>query len=257
MRILVLLFVALYTTLTMAADQVSTPSPEAQPATQSAAPASPSTTATEAPKQESIGQVIWTKGQVSASLPNQTKRMLSRKAAVYREDTVESDKSSTAQINLTDGTLLAIAENTKIQIEKYNYDKKEPSKDSYVANLAKGGLRTITGEIGKNNPEETKTKTPVATLTTLGTDYSVIVKGNKDTLISVRVGKIIAKNQKGQVIELGKFDQRFAMISAANQNIAILKSMPADFDKLNATKFENKNLYKSSGSVGGGFCVGK
>lgn len=249
MRMLVFLFFSLYSMLSVAADQVP-----ASASTSSTAPAS-----AEAPKLESIGQVIWTKGQVSASLPNQTKRMLSRKAEIYKEDTVESDKSSTAQINLTDGTLLAIAENTKIQIEKYNYDKKEPSKDSYVANLAKGGLRTITGEIGKNNPEETKTKTPVATLTTLGTDYSIIVKGNKDTLISVRLGKVIARNQKGQVIELGKFDQRFAMISAANQNIAILKSMPADFDKLNATKFENKNLYKSSGAVGsgGGFCVGK
>ncbi len=248
MRMLVFLFFALYSMLSVAADQVA--SPASPPSTLPAADAS---------KQEGIGQVIWAKGQVSAFLPNQEKRSLSRKAVIYKEDTVESDKSSTAQINLTDGTLLAIAENTKIQIEKYNYDKKEPSKDSYVTNLAKGGLRTITGEIGKNKPDQTQTKTPVATLTTLGTDYSVIVKSNNDTLISVKVGKVIARNQKGQVIELGKFDQRFAMISAANQSIAILKSMPADFDKLNATKFENKDLYKAAPAVGGGggFCVGK
>lgn len=257
MRMLVFLFVALYSTLSIAADQVATsPAAPSTPSVTNAPAATPP--ATEAPKAESIGQVIWVKGQVSASLPNQEKRILSRKADVYKEDTVESDKTSTAQINLTDGTLLAITENTKMQIEKYNYDKKDTSKDSYVANLAKGGLRTITGEIGKNNPQGTQTKTPVATLTTLGTDYSVIVKKNNDTLISVKVGKLIAKNQKGQVIELGKFDQRFAMISAANQNIAILKSMPEDFKSLNATKFENTNMSQSPHvGGGGGFCVGK
>jgi len=249
MRMLVFLFVALYSMISIAADQVA------------ASPASPPSTppAANTPKLESIGQVIWAKGQVSATLPNQEKRILSRKAEVYKEDTVESDKTGTAQINLTDGTLLAIAVNTKIQFEKYNYDKKDTSKDNYVTNLAKGGLRTITGEIGKHNPQETQTKTPVATLTTLGTDYSVIVKKNNDTLISVKVGKIIAKNQKGQVIELGRFDQRFAMISAANQNITILKSMPSDFDKLNTTKFETNDLNKGSHMTGGGggFCVGK
>ena len=89
MRILIFLFMALYSILSIAADQVTTPTSSSTPA------------ATAAPKQEAIGQVIWAKGQVSAFLPNQEKRILSRKAEVYKEDTVESDKSSTAQINLT------------------------------------------------------------------------------------------------------------------------------------------------------------
>ncbi len=261
MRLLVVLFVTLYSIVSLAADQVTPSTPAAPKIDQAATPAPvPAPTPAAVPKIETIGQVIWAKGQVSATLPNQQKRTLARKAEIFKEDTIESDKSSTAQISLTDGTLLAITENTKMQLEKYIFDKTNPSNDSYLMDVAKGGLRTITGQIGKNNPAETKTKTPIATLTSLGTDYSVIVKLNKDTLIAVKSGKIQAKNLKGQVINLSQFDQRFAMINAVNQNMAILKSMPADFNTLNTMKFKESEINKSApraGGGGGGFCVGK
>jgi hypothetical protein len=244
------LLISLYSTMSMAANL--------------APPTSAATPATDAPKMVSVGQVIWAKGIVSATLPNQTKRTLARKAEIFKEDTVESDASSTAQINLTDGTLLAITENTKIQLEKYNYDKVDKSKDSYVMSVAKGGLRTITGEIGKNNPSETKTKTPIATLTTLGTDFSVLVKLINDKyqlFAKVKDGEVKATDLQGQTFKLDSVNTPYLTANAGAPMI-VSKKMPMGFEAFETIKIQVPNVKSSStpskagGKGGGGFCVG-
>jgi hypothetical protein len=216
-------------------------------------------------KTVAAGQVIWAKGKVNANLPNQAERPLVRKSEIFREDTVESDVASTAQINLTDGTLFAIAENTKIQLEKYNFNKQTPAEDSYVMNIAKGSLRTITGEIGKNNPKETKTKTPIATLSTLGTEFVLSVNGDK-VAVGVLKGKVSATNLKGQTVQLNARGERYLSISAKDQQMVVLKEMPAELKAINSIKMDetgaiNKSTTttapQKSGGGGGGFCVGK
>ncbi|MDA8562035.1 FecR family protein [Gammaproteobacteria bacterium] len=212
----------------------------------------------EKPEIKTIGQVIWTKGKVDAFLPEKDRRKLSRRGSIYEKDTIESNKNSKAQINFTDGTLLLVSENTKIEIEKYNYNKKDSKQDSYIMSLAKGGLRTVTGEIAKKNPDGYKAKTPIATLSQIGTDYSIINKNNKKMLFAVKKGKILVTNKDGQTFKLGEgFDNKYATVDFATSKIELLNKIPPELKTLESLKFKKINVNKSGvkGRSGGGFCV--
>src|SRR5476649_1542244 len=60
-----------------------------------------------------------------------------------------------------------------VQIDNYAYDAGKPDDDSASFNLVKGGLRSITGLLGKRNKERFALKTPTATIGIRGTTFIV------------------------------------------------------------------------------------
>jgi hypothetical protein len=147
-----------------------------------------------------IGQVVWVKGILKAVQPNASPRVLSRRSPIFEKDTLMTSDKSTGEIVFSDNSLLSLRENTTLQIAEYQYGAgNQPSKDTFTANIVKGGFRTITGAISKNHPEGYETKTPVATIGTLGTLYSVYINGGK-LYAKVDRGGIILTNSKGRVV---------------------------------------------------------
>jgi hypothetical protein len=148
-----------------------------------------------------IGQVVWAKGTVKAALPNAKPRRLARRSEVYEHDTLMSDPAGTGEIVFTDNSVLSLRENSIVQIDKYTYNKgAAPGKDTFVANVAKGGFRTVTGAISKNNPGGYKATTPVAIIGVSGTRYSIYFDPAKnDMAAKLDQGAISISNPQGQV----------------------------------------------------------
>lgn len=126
-----------------------------------------------------VGKVIWVKGTFKATMPNKEVRVLQKASVIYLHDTLTTDAGAQAQIAFTDNTLMTFRPDTKFFIDQYDYQpqgKKEgKGVGKYVMNLIEGGFRTVTGAIAKENPDDYKVNTPVATIGVRGTDYSIYI----------------------------------------------------------------------------------
>jgi len=212
-----------------------------------------------------IGQVVWVKGTLKAELPNAETRVLVRRSAVYEHDKLMTEPASTGEVVFTDNSVLALREDSIVQIDHYRYGKgTTPNSDAFVANVAKGGFRTITGAISKNNPGGYKAVTPVATIGVSGTIYSVYFNRLKGTLAAkLDKGIISISNEKG-TLQLTKCDvnqinsrcvnQIYAEVNGTNVAPTVVSQQPAVFNAeppLTATAFP-----KPSGSgLVGSFCI--
>ena len=111
------------------------------------------------------GTVTHLSGTLSVQRPDGTVRILSQKSEVHPGDVLTTQRDSYAQINFTDGSSMTIRPNTQLKIEQYRFVEDQPQEDNYFVRLIKGGLRTVTGLIGKRgNQDAYKIGTNTATI---------------------------------------------------------------------------------------------
>jgi hypothetical protein len=102
-------------------------------------------------------------------------RLLSEKSQVQVGDVVTTERDTYAQLDMTDGGKITLRPNTQMRIEGYQFSREEPEKDSFVFSLLKGGLRAVTGLIGKRLDRDAyRLRTATATVGIRGTDFNAI-----------------------------------------------------------------------------------
>ncbi len=89
-------------------------------------------------------------------------------------DTVLSGAAGFARIEMTDKAELVVRPNTQLKIERYTFEVDRPSADDSVLSVLKGGLRTVTGLIGKRGKQDAyQLKTTTATIGIRGTQFDM------------------------------------------------------------------------------------
>lgn len=145
-----------------------------------------------------VARVVWIKGTLNAVMPGgKDKRTLKMAANIYMNDTLVTEKDSEAQIIFTDNSTMTFRPDTKLYINEYNYVPKSERKTKeakksagkYVLDLVTGGFRTITGLVARENPNDYKVNTPVATIGVRGTEYSLVYKQGQDLYIKRYTGE--------------------------------------------------------------------
>ena len=120
------------------------------------------------------GTIQQLSGTISVQKPDGAVRVLTRQSEVTKGDTLNTEKDSYAQVKFADGGIVTLKPNSRIKLDDFNFDEKEPAKDSSTLSLLKGGLRMITGLIGKRgNPDAFKANTVTATIGIRGTTFTV------------------------------------------------------------------------------------
>jgi hypothetical protein len=77
------------------------------------------------------------------------------------------------RLRFTDGGETVIRPESSLQVQDYYFNQEEPQQDSLVLRLLKGGLRAVTGYVGKRgNQDAYKMQISTATIGIRGTDYS-------------------------------------------------------------------------------------
>ena len=128
-------------------------------------------------------------------------------AMVENGDTLGVGDKSTLQVRFTDESVVALRANSQFRIENYKFEKNAESDRSLMA-LIKGGMRTITGLIGKTNNKNYAVQTATATIGIRGTHFSVVSCNNdctrpdgtpeaNGTFGSVTDGRISVSNASG------------------------------------------------------------
>lgn len=135
-------------------------------------------------EQSPVARVVEIKGNVSAinrADKNAKERPLSLGASLYNSDSISSEKESFALLLFPDGQKLTLEADSEMEIKEYNYQIKN-KKDNVLLRLANGGLRALTGSIGKADHNAYTLDTPVATIGIRGSGGDTRVYGNSLTL---------------------------------------------------------------------------
>jgi len=126
---------------------------------------------------DEAGTVVFAKGDVSAERTPPV--ALAKGDRVEDDDTITTGEASRAQLLMIDGAKIAIRPSSRLRVEEYSHTPPaaatvSTSEDKGSLSLLKGGFRTITGAIGKDDPDDYEVRTPVGVLGIRGTDYTAV-----------------------------------------------------------------------------------
>jgi hypothetical protein len=117
-------------------------------------------------------QVDFAVGNVTAVGANGQSRALGKGAQIEQGDTVNTN-GGRAQLRFTDGAYVSLQPESQFRIDQYRYDGKQDGNEKGFFSLLKGGLRTITGLVGRTNKSNYQVTTSVATIGIRGTEYTI------------------------------------------------------------------------------------
>ena len=144
------------------------------------------------------GRVNFAIGNVSRSGDGSGPERLRRGSVVNTGDTIKTARGR-VQIRFNDGGYMSLKPNTEFRIDEFEFDSKPSGARKGFFSLLRGGLRTITGLIGKRDRNSYRLKTRVATIGIRGTAFGVNDDGVAVDLTTL-VGFIESCNAGGCVI---------------------------------------------------------
>src|SRR5690554_4742974 len=123
---------------------------------------------------------------------------LEKGASVASGDTVITGEDGRIQMRFSDGGLVSLMPNSRFAVEEYSQPT-EDAEGSVSVNLIKGGLRALSGSIGKKDKDSYKLKTDVATLGIRGTQFVVVM--DADVMrVHVGEGRVALFNEFGDLL---------------------------------------------------------
>lgn len=117
------------------------------------------------------GTVTHLSGPLLAKKVDGTVKILSAKSTVEQGDTLVTEKETYARIKFIDNSEITLRPNSQFKIEDFSFEEESPENDKATFNLVKGGLRAVTGALGKRNKEKFGVNTPTATIGIRGTIF--------------------------------------------------------------------------------------
>ena len=117
------------------------------------------------------GVVVQLSGAASARSPSGAARDLQARSEVESGDTLTTAAGAYALVRFIDNSELTLKPGTTVVVDRYAFDAGQPQQDSAAFTLVKGGLRSITGLLGKRNKDKFVMKTPGATIGLRGTTF--------------------------------------------------------------------------------------
>ena len=158
--------------------------------------------------QQDAGRVLIVAGNVTITRAGQT---IAAQAGtpVRSGDTVVVGPQSSAQVRFTDDSLVALRADTTFRVSEYAYAGQESGTQRALFDLLQGGLRTVTGVIGRRDRTDYAVKTRTTTIGVRGTSYSLVDCDNScrnadgslapdGTYGAVTEGRISAANNTGE-----------------------------------------------------------
>lgn len=117
------------------------------------------------------GVVVQLSGPLMAKKADGTLKVLSLKSEVENGDTLITEKNTYAMVKFIDNSEITLRPASTMTIENFNFDSGKQDEDRAQFNLVKGGLRSVTGLLGKRSKEKFELKTPAATIGIRGTTF--------------------------------------------------------------------------------------
>ena len=130
---------------------------------------------------EQAGVVLSMKGNAVASDAAGTVRTLKRGEKIFENDVVCTDADSQLQLKMKDGALYTLKPQSRLDIEQYSYDDAGKGDNAVSMELVEGALRTVSGAVGKSDPDAYTLKAGAASIGIRGTEFEVAYKNPPGT----------------------------------------------------------------------------
>lgn len=112
-------------------------------------------------------------GPVAAVNAAGDRRVVAQGGPVYAGDILETSSTGHAVLVFRDNTKVTVQPRTQFKVENFVYASDNPSEGSVVFNLLRGGMRVLTGLVGKARPQAVRMSTPTATVGIRGTGVDI------------------------------------------------------------------------------------
>lgn len=145
-------------------------------------------------------RVVFLRGTVTASDPTtHIPRLLRKNSRLEPGDVVETGPKGLVKIVFPDKSLIFLKASSKIRIEAMNYQEDQPKNDAMVTEVLKGGLRALSGAVGKRNPDKVRYTNAVSTIGIRGTAIRLEEIVGQGWLAVFEIGHGYAQNLAGTV----------------------------------------------------------
>jgi hypothetical protein len=148
--------------------------------------------------QEPAGHILWAFGQVERVGADGVARPLGKGDAVFEGDVIRSAAGAHAQLVMSDEALVAVRAESSVKLTKYSYHGVEDGTERAVIDLLKGGLRSVTGAIGRTNKENYQLRNDMHVIGIRGTDHETYAN-DAGTFSRVTLGGTYLQAPSGRI----------------------------------------------------------
>jgi hypothetical protein len=120
------------------------------------------------------GRFIIVAGDVRILARDGSVRAAERNGEFRQGESIVTGPSGLAQLRMTDGGAVSVRADTQLKLDAYSYAGSDDRNGSFFVSILKGGFRTITGLIARNNRNNYRIATSSATLGVRGTHFEVV-----------------------------------------------------------------------------------
>ena len=125
-----------------------------------------------------VARAVFVRKGLVANSTDGTKRTLKAGSAIFEGDTLVTKDNAYAILIFKDKSRVSLQSNTVFRVDEMTFDEKKSEDSKALFSLLRGGLRTITGLIGKLTPQRYSMRTSVATIGIRGTGYDLMCTGS-------------------------------------------------------------------------------
>ena len=136
-------------------------------------------------------------GAVTAENAAGGSRLVQKGSQLAAGETVRTSADGRAQLRFTDGAMVSLQPDSVFKLDEYRFAGPEKTDERAFFSLLKGGLRTITGLVGRFNRSAYKVHTAVATIGIRGTEYSLAYLADGGLAVATGEGEIEICNDLG------------------------------------------------------------
>lgn len=127
-------------------------------------------------------------GNVQVKAGTAAARPIRQGDEVNQGDTVSTGPGSSVVLKFDDGQIAALTANSRMTITAYQYNP-QAGTGNVLLSLIDGGMRAITGLIGRRSPNQVAYRAATATIGIRGTDVTIATAGG-DVVVTVTEGAI-------------------------------------------------------------------
>ena len=219
-----------------------------------------------------VGTVTHLSGVLTAKHADGSTAVLAIQSKIQQGDTLITESNTYTRVKFLDNGEIVLRPGSQLVVKSYLYDADKPEKDSVSISLVKGGLRAVTGLVGKRNHDAVSFDTPTATIGIRGTHFGALFCQNdcggvptasgstpqNGLHVDVAQGAIVLTNPAGQqVFQTGQFGfvanlNTPPMVVPMTEGVPV--KMPLSISK-NAPKTSATSVVSSTSGAGGVDCI--
>jgi hypothetical protein len=129
---------------------------------------------------DAVGVIKFVRGDVTIESESDESRKAETGDNLMQNELVVTGAASLAVIQLADDSRMTLRPISEFRVNRMDIDENSSDSSSQIAvlNLLRGGLRLVTGLVGKLNPAGYRLSTPVATIGIRGTEFNTRICGD-------------------------------------------------------------------------------